>query len=48
MNAKRRPSSLLRFCDDANVVIEKIEVLAIRAFALVTLLRLLYKIAVQH
>jgi len=48
MRARRRTSSLLKLFEDANLVIEKLEVLAIRAFALATLLYLLYKIAVQH
>ncbi len=48
MSAKRKTSSLLNLIEDANLIIERFGVLAIRAFALATLLHLLYKIAVQH
>jgi hypothetical protein len=48
MSTKRKASPLLRFFDDVILVIAKLEVLAIKAVALATLLHLLYKIAVQR
>jgi len=48
MRKGRKISFLLKLLDEVGLLLEKIGVLAIRAFALATLLRLLYKIALQH
>jgi hypothetical protein len=48
MTARRKAFSLLKLIAWLNRVVEKLEVLAIRVFALGTLLHLLYKIAAQR
>jgi hypothetical protein len=48
MTAKRKAFSLLKLIAKIDRVVEKLEVLAIRVFALGTLLHQLYKIVAQH
>ncbi len=48
MSAKYSTSPLLKFFKNLNLIIEKLEVLALRAAVLAELLYRLYKIAVQQ